>query len=159
MPVVRRKAEGDTEKSEGLHCRAGDRNFSLVASRPRAHGSSGFTLLEVMVAVAILAMVLVTLLGVKNRSMQDVLLADHMTTATLLAKRTMAEMLQQNRAQEGEEEGEYPEDEFKDYKWKKTITFVSFQYENVPVTISEFRVAVAWNEGAHQETVELVSYE
>ena len=51
-----------------------------------------------MVAVAILAMVLVTLLGVKNRSMQDVMLADHITTATLLAKREMTEMLQNKAA-------------------------------------------------------------
>ena len=36
---------------------------------------NGFTLLEVMVAVAIMSMVLVTLLGLKNRTMQDVALA------------------------------------------------------------------------------------
>ncbi len=55
--------------------------------------SRGFTLLEVMVAVAILAMVLVSLLGLKNRSTQDVMLSEHITTATLLAKRLMTETL------------------------------------------------------------------
>ncbi len=134
-----------------------------VTMDAHSHGRSsrGFTLLEVMVAVAILAMVMVTLLGVKNRSMQDVLLADHMTTATLLAKRTMADMLQnpQSRGTEGEEEGEFTEEEFKDYRWKKTVKPITFQYQDIPVTISELRVEVAWNEGVHQETVELVSYE
>ena len=55
--------------------------------------SNGFTLLEVMVAVAIMSMVLVTLLGLKNRTMQDVALAEHITTATMLAKRKMVDTL------------------------------------------------------------------
>jgi len=123
--------------------------------------SRGFTLLEVMVAVAILAMVLVTLLSVNGRSIDDVQLADHMTTATLLAKRTMSDMLQnaRSRAGEGEEEGEFPEEEFKGFTWKKTVKPISFEYESMPVTITELKVEVAWYEGTHQETVELVSYE
>ena len=46
-----------------------------------------------MIAVAILAMVIVSLLGLKNRSMQDVMKAERITTATLLAKRMMTEAL------------------------------------------------------------------
>ena len=46
-----------------------------------------------MIAVAILAMVLVSLLGLKNRSMQDVMKAERITTATLLAKRMMTDAL------------------------------------------------------------------
>jgi general secretion pathway protein I len=119
----------------------------------------GFTLLEVMVAVAILAMVLVTLLGLKNRSMQDVMLADHITTATLLAKREMTEMLRNPaaRPKESESEGEFTEEEeFRDYTWKKTITALT-PIENVSIT--EIRMAVLWKEGDRQEMVELVSYE
>ena len=123
--------------------------------------SRGFTLLEVMVAVAILAMVLVTLLSVNGRSIDDVKLADHMTTATLLAKRTMSDLLENtgSRAGEAEEEGEFPEDEFKGFTWKKTVKPISFEYESTPVTITELRVEVAWYEGTHEETVELVSYD
>ena len=122
---------------------------------------AGFTLLEVMVAVAILAMVLVTLLSVNGRSIEDVKLADHMTTATLLAKRTMSDMIQnaRSRAGEGEEEGEFPEEEFKGFTWKKTVKPIQFEYEGAPVAITELKVEVAWYEGVHEETVELVSYE
>jgi Tfp pilus assembly protein PilV len=112
-----------------------------------------------MVAVAILAMVLVSLLGVKNRSMQDVMVADHITTATLLAKREMTEMLRNpaSRPQESESEGDFAEEEeFGDYTWRKTITPLT-PIENV--TITEIRVAVLWKEGERQEMVELVSYE
>jgi general secretion pathway protein I len=116
--------------------------------------SRGFTLLEVMVAVAIMAMVLVTLLGLKNSSMRDVLLMKHMTTATMLAKRAMVETTTESKpGQTLELEGTFPEEEFKDYTWKKTIDPTS-----IP-TIIEVHVIVLWNEGTRQETVELVSYE
>jgi len=127
---------------------------SLVSRR-----SSGFTLLEVMVAVAILGMVLVTLIGLKNRSMQDVLLADHITTATLLAKRKMNENLVTAGTRtvfQKEDEGEFPEEEFKEYTWKESISQLQ-PLENVRIT--EVRVAVLWKVGERQEMVELKSYE
>jgi general secretion pathway protein I len=114
----------------------------------------GFTLLEVMVAVAILAMVLVTLMGVKNGSTRDVMLADHITTATLLAKRMMTETLLTGTLTPKEDEGEFPEDEFKGYTWKKTILLAPIE-----VKLLEVRVDVLWKEGERQEMVELVSYE
>jgi type II secretion system protein I len=117
----------------------------------------GFTLLEVMVAVAILGMVLVSLIGLKNRSMQDVTLADHITTATLLAKRTMIESLVSSGTRTFfEDDGEFPEEEFKDYTWKRSISQLQ-PIENVKVT--EIRVAVLWKEGERQEMVEMKSYE
>jgi prepilin-type N-terminal cleavage/methylation domain-containing protein len=88
-----------------------DLNPKSAIRNPR---SKGFTLLEVMVAVAILGMVLVTLIGVKNRSMQDVMIADRITTATLLATRKMNEILvapsTRTTVQE-EDEGEFTEEE------------------------------------------------
>jgi type II secretion system protein I len=120
----------------------------------------GFTLLEVMVAVAILGMVLVSLIGLKNRSMQDVMLADHITTATLLAKRKMNENLVTaatiTSVIQKEDEGEFPEEEFKAYTWKESISQLQ-PVENVKIT--EIRVAVLWKEGERQEMVELKSYE
>jgi general secretion pathway protein I len=127
---------------------------------PAGGGSTeaGFTLLEVMVAVAILAMVLVSLLGVSNRSTEAVMLSDHITTATLLAKRVMTDTLMSGQLKETEDEGKFDEDEFKDYAWKKTVS--PMQIEGVEgVTITEVRVAVLWKEGTRQEMVELKSYE
>ncbi len=125
----------------------------------RDHGTTasgedrGFTLLEVMVAVSIMALVLVTLLGLKNKTMQDVMLADHITTATLLAKRMMTDTIIFKPRLPLEEEGEFSEQEFKEYAWKKAISVT-------PLTqIMEVRVAVLWKEGTRQEMVELVGYE
>ncbi len=82
--------------------------------------SKGFTLLEVMIAVAILALVIVSLLGLKNRSMEDVMKAERITTATLLAKRMMTETLIKKPQLPAEDEGDFPEDvygnAYKDYQ-------------------------------------------
>ena len=112
----------------------------------------GFTLLEVMVAVSILALVLVSLLGLKNRSMQDVMKAERITTATLLAKRLMTDPIM-TKQQIGEEEGQFLEETFRDYQWKKTVSLTPI------AAIKEVRVAVLWKEGERSDMVELVSYE
>ena len=113
----------------------------------------GFTLLEVMVAVAIMAFVLVSLLGLKNRSMRDVAYAEHITTATMLAKRAMADTVIVKPSVPLEDEGQFPEDLYKDYLWKKTVSVTPFEQ------IMEVRIAVQWKEGQRPEQVELVSYE
>lgn len=126
--------------------------------------STGFTLLEVMVAVSILAMVLVTLIGLKNRSMQDVALAEHITTATMLAKGMMVETLTTNPAKKWlpvEEEGDFaeetePEQQYPGFTWKKTISLIPL-FGNVFIT--EIRIAVLWSESGRPEMVELVDYE
>lgn len=115
--------------------------------------TNGFTLLEVMVAVSIMALVLVTLLGLMNRSKQDVLLAEHLTTATFLAKRMMTDAILFKPRLPLEEEGEFSEEEFKEYAWRKTVSVTPLSQ------IMEVRVVVLWSEGARQEQVELVGYE
>ena len=115
--------------------------------------STGFTLLEVMVAVTIMGMVLVILLGLKNKSMEDVALAEHITVATMLAKRTMVAVTASKPSQPSEDEGEFPEADYAGYRWKTTISPTPL------VQFMEVRVAVLWKEGTRDETVELVSYE
>ncbi len=114
---------------------------------------NGFTLLEVMLAVAILSLVVVSLMGLSSRSTQDVMLAEHITTATLLAKRVMTETLLIRIQLPREDEGEFEEEEFGDYAWKMIVAPTP-----VPL-IMEVRVAVLWKEGEREEKVELVSYE
>jgi Tfp pilus assembly protein PilV len=106
-----------------------------------------------MVAVAILAIVLVSLMGLQNRSMQDVALAERITVATLLAKRVMTDTLLSKPLVPQEKDGEFDEEEFGAYTWKKIVA-------PTPVPqVLEVRVAVLWKEGDRLEQVELVSYE
>jgi prepilin-type N-terminal cleavage/methylation domain-containing protein len=119
--------------------------------------SHGFTLLEVMVAVSIMATVLVILLGLQSRTMQDVAQAEHITTATLLAKRMMVDVIVSKNWLPVEEAGDFKdEDKFKDYTWKKTLSQIPLFGT---VFITEIRIAVLWKEGTRAELVELVDYE
>jgi general secretion pathway protein I len=143
-----RSSERKAEKSH--------RHGVIPHSTLRTPNSKGFTLLEVMVAVAIMSMVLVTLLGLKNRTMQDVALAEHITTATMLAKRMMVDTLVTKNLQTVEEAGDFADEEnFRDYAWKRTIS----QFPLFGIVIKEIRIAVLWREGTRQEMVELVDYE
>jgi hypothetical protein len=127
-----------------------------------------------MLAVVILAFVIFSLQGLQNRSVQDVALAGHMTTATLLADKVMSETLMTAK-QAGkrlvplEEEGAFDEEDlnkevneelrealkeqFKDFTWKRIIAPTPYP------TVLEVRVAVLWKEGGRDEQVELVRYE
>ncbi len=142
---------GSAVKGQGSGNKSGP--CSCLVTRRLSRVSGGFTLLEVMVAVMILGFVIVSLLGLKNRSMEDVLLAEHMTSATLLAKRVMTETLLAGTLAPREDEGEFPEEEFKNYTWKKVIAPTALP------SVTEVRVAVLWKEGGRDEQVELVSYE
>lgn len=123
-------------------------------SELRTPNSHGFTILEVMIAVALLGLVIVSLLGLRNRSVQDVLLAERITVATMLAERVMTETLIAPALLPLELEGAFEEeDEFRDFTWKKIVALT-------PVPgVMEVRVAVLWREGEREEKVELVSYE
>jgi hypothetical protein len=110
-----------------------------------------------MVAVTIMSMVLVTLIGLKNRSMQDVALAEHITTATMLANGKMMETIMTRNFSAGEEEGEFPGRENQmPYIWKKTISQLPLPNGSF---VTEIRVAALWQEGTRSEMVELVDYE
>lgn len=132
---------------------AGSWQVETPRSEIRNPQSTGFTLLEVMLAVALMALVLISLLGLQSRSSKDIELAGHMTTATLLAKRIMTEATMVKPLVPLEKEGEFEDEEFSGYSWKRIVS-------PTPVPqVMEVRVAVLWKEGERQEQVELVSYE
>jgi type II secretion system protein I len=136
---------------------------SISQSKISNSQAKGFTLLEVMVAVVIMATVLVTLIGLKNRSMQDVALAEHITMATLLAKNKMMESLQllasgKLRAPI-EDDGDFPDDEnLKEYTWKRAVVRIPLP-DSTGSFVTEIRIATFWKEGTREEFVELLSYE
>jgi Tfp pilus assembly protein PilV len=110
-----------------------------------------------MVAVTIMSMVLVSLLGLKNRSMQDVALAEHITTATMLANGKMLDTIKSRKFDPVEEEGEYStREDIMEYTWKRTITKIELPGGSL---LTEIHVATLWKEGTRPEIVELVAYE
>jgi general secretion pathway protein I len=90
----------------------------------RAH--SGFTLLEVMIAVAILSMTLVTLLGIVTNNIRATHHAKLTTAATFLARGKMVDLEDQvleNGFSNSDEsaEGTFKEQGYPDFRWDSII--------------------------------------
>jgi len=113
----------------------------------------GFSLLEVMIALAIVAIALVTLLGLSNRTILVQDRVQKLTRATLLAQQLMSEQelkpaTQQNWAPE-EDVFAAP---FEDFRWQ-----VSYQ-DTLINQVKQVTVTVLWGEAEKNESVELVSF-
>jgi general secretion pathway protein I len=111
---------------------------------------SGFTLLEVLVAVAILSIALVVLLGLRNQDVKWVDETRHLTVATALAKMKMVETGLESFPDLGETNGEFGQG-FPDFHWHRAVSSTPFDH------VREVHVSVTWGQ-SDRESVELVNY-
>ena len=115
------------------------------------HNAHGFTLLEVMVALLIIATSFIVLLHSRNQSVIAADYARHMTIATLLATEKMGEMEQGGIDTTGEDSGKVGED-YPEFMWKTAISDTPYEQ------VREVRVEISWGEGKGHRSVELVNY-
>lgn len=111
--------------------------------------SPGFTLLEVMIALGVLATTLVVLLGLRNRDIQIQSYARELTEATLLARNLAFQAEQQEDLMLGYTEGDFGEG-YPGYSWQQNVN--TFMFERV----LEVNVAVFWSETDHVELTHFV---
>lgn len=115
--------------------------------------NKGFSLLEVMIALAIVSIALVTLLGLSN---QTILVQDRvqkLTRATLLAQQLMSEQELRPVAQQNwEPQEDVFEAPFEEFRWQ-----VSFQ-DTLITKVKQVTVTVLWGPADKNEMVELVSF-
>ncbi|HWV38318.1 MAG TPA: prepilin-type N-terminal cleavage/methylation domain-containing protein [Vulgatibacter sp.] len=89
--------------------------------------SSGFTLLEVMVALAILALALTAIVGINGNAIRSHGYAKRVTVATMLARSKMADIeskyVEEGFTSEFDQvmEGNFEEEGWSDYRWKAEI--------------------------------------
>lgn len=91
----------------------------------RAEATRGFTLLEVLVAVAVLGLGLVSLLGLHVRNIDLIGRDQRVTEATLLARALMAEVESGPFPDLGFESGDFEEDypdRYPDLRWEREVT-------------------------------------
>jgi len=108
----------------------------------KVNSSSGFTLLEVMIAMAILAIALVAVFQSQSQSISMAGQARFATTASLLAQSKMAEVETMDPGEINADSGDFGDD-FPDYSWKVDVT--ETQVENVKkieVTVTNERMTL-----------------
>ena len=129
-------------------------------------GSSenGFTLLEVLLAIALLAIALPILLGLRNFDLDLHERARELTAATLLAQEKMLETELAGVYPIGETTGDFrtaplgamltvqASDRAVGYRWKRTVSPTPLNL------IREVRIKVSWPRGATEESLEVSTY-
>jgi len=112
---------------------------------------AGFSLLEVMIALAILSLVAVAFLRAQASSVRLVDESVQISMATLLAKEKMAELESRGFPEPGSNSGTFGE-AFPAYRWEQTISTT-----DIP-NIRKAVVRVLWMEGGLQRNMELTIY-
>ncbi len=131
---------------------------------PIVSSEEGFTLLEVLLAIALLAIALPILLGLRNFDLNLQAKASELTAATLLAQEKLLEAELTGLYPVGERIGEFLNvplgapstlqvpDRAVGYKWKRTITTTPLEL------VREIRIKVSWFRGEVEESVEVSTY-
>lgn len=116
--------------------------------------NKGFSLLEVMIALAIVAIALVSLLGLSNRSIMAQDKVQRLTQATLLAQQLMSEEeldVGKKRLNWEDREDVFAEP-FETFRWQ-----ISYQ-ETLISRVKQVTVRVLWGSPDKNEQVTLVSF-
>jgi len=131
------------DPSERIPERGGTRQYSKM--------SSGFTLLEVMIAIAIIAIALVAVFGSQSQSLSLANEAKFSTTAALLAQSKMAEIETLNPRDLVSGSGDFGED-FPDYRWELTVSDIAFAgAEEVSDHLKQINLSLSYGEHGHYE--------
>jgi general secretion pathway protein I len=129
-----------------LHCSSPPTLRFSVSPFPRFFRRySGFTLLEVMIAVAIIAIVLVAVFGSQSQSLSLANDAKFSTTAALLAQRKMAEVEMEDSLDVSSASGDFGED-FPEYQWELDISEVPLPGIEGLEFLKQVDVAVRWGD-------------
>jgi general secretion pathway protein I len=106
--------------------------------------NKGFTLLEVMVAVAIIAIALTTLLGSQSQSVSFANSAKFETMAALLAQSKMSEITMQEAGAITSDSGDFGDD-YPGYRWEVNVNDTAIAgIDNISDYLKQLDLTVTW---------------
>ncbi len=106
----------------------------------------GFTLLEVMVAMAFIAITLMAILDAQSGSLSRICDSKFQTTAALLAQRKIAEIETENPEDLFSDSGDFGE-HFPGYRWQSVIKTPSSDIpENITPHLKQIDLTIFWGE-------------
>ena len=124
--------------------------------------SRGFTLLEVLLALAILALALPILLGLRNFDLDLQARASDITAATMLAQQKLLEAEMSTEFPVGETKGDFhnpppgvlslfnDQNRAERFRWRRLITTTPLP------NVREVKIQVRWPQGVPEEAEEVV---
>ncbi len=114
------------------------------------HNHQGFTLIEIMAALAVLAVSLVVLLGLRNRDLLLTANARAVTDISMLAQRKMTE-ISTDIPDVGLREGDFGEDA-PGFRWEAQIDETEFE------TLRVLSLRILWGEGQRRQSESFTTY-
>ncbi len=106
--------------------------------------NTGFTLLEVMIAVALIAIALTILLGSQAQSVSFANSAKFETMAALLAQSKMSEIVMQETTALSGDSGDFGED-YPGYAWETTVSDIAIEgVENISDYLKQIDLKLTW---------------
>ncbi len=110
----------------------------------------GFTLIEILVAISVLAISLVVILQLFSGGLKSVRLSNQYTRAIFYAREKMEEILLMEDLEEGLQEGESEEP----LRWRAEIVLIEPEEEEaskLPFDTLKIMVDVMWHEGEKEK--------
>ena len=114
----------------------------------------GFTLIEILVAMAILGICLVTIMQLFSGGLKSSNVSDEYTRAIFHAREKMEEMLLAKELTEEALAGDFGDG----FEWNAEISRVQLSEEEdakIPVNTYTVKVQVQWSEGRHRKNFEI----
>jgi Tfp pilus assembly protein PilV len=120
---------------------------------------AGFTLLEVVLSIAILSYALVSLVVLQNQGVDLSIHSSNMTMATMMAKEKMSELMLKEKGYDMiADRRKTFADEFTNFVVKGEVIEDALLPIELTVGVKELRVTVTWQERGGDEEISLVTY-
>ena len=116
-----------------------------------SNGEGGFALIEILVAVSVLAISLVVIFQLFSGGLKSRQLSEQYARGVFHAREQMAEILLIPDLSEGETQGEFEDA----YEWQAVITRVvseEGEAKNLPVNLLNIRMRINWREGEKKKS-------
>jgi len=121
---------------------------------------SGFTLLEVLLAVVILSVSLTTILLQFQTALHAGSISRERTNAVIYAKEKLESLKIENELSESSESGTFENG----YEWETEVSFYEYEdpeegisYEDLRHETYKLRATIMWNSGINKRQIELIT--
>jgi general secretion pathway protein I len=118
--------------------------------KPILNTDTGFALIEILVAVSVLAISLVVIFQLFSGGLKSRQLSEKYARGVFHAREKMAEILLSPDLSEGDTEGEFEDA----YEWQAVITRVvsGDDEEKLPVVLLNIKIRINWREGEKEKS-------